>query len=93
MVAVTNPGFLGGGGAGGPAGAGFAAGGGAAAAEGLFSSAIASPDALRADYCSTSPPIMLMLSKVGMRSASSASLVMMGSAASMGQPGARSPTL
>ncbi len=89
MVKVTMPGFLGGGGPGGGAGLG------GAAAAGLVSSAISGSGlAGRASrYCSTSPPIMLTVSKVGMRSASMRPSMICGSAMSMFQPGARTPSL
>src|SRR6218665_3571081 len=44
-------------------------------------------------HCSTSPPIMLIVSKVGMRSASSPPFTMDGMADRMGKPGARTWTL
>src|SRR6218665_2038316 len=106
MVQVTKPGFFGGGG---PAGLGAGGGGGGGGigrlgadlrrgrvrgralggrlrvARGLLGVVVA--------HCSTSPPIMLIVSKVGMRSASSPPFTMDGMADRMGKPGARTWTL
>jgi len=91
------PGCLGGGGAGGPGGGLGAA---AAGASGFFSSAMPCPFEKRGSgagsggtYCSVSPPIMLMESKVGTKSERSAPESIFGSAASTGQTGARIPSL
>ena len=89
MVKVTMPGFLGGGGPGGGAGLGGARGGGL----GLFGHLGLRFAGREGRYCSTSPPIMLTVSKVGMRSASMRPSMICGSAMSMFQPGARTPSL
>src|SRR5262249_34535771 len=44
-------------------------------------------------HCSTSPPIMLLVSRVGVRSASSLPSIILGTPARMENPGARTWTL